>query len=49
MRQAMLYYLVQTWAADLSPLNRRNKPVQAPSPSPAPKGLTYHAARSAYR
>jgi len=48
MRQAMLYYLVQSWAADLRQ-HRGDTPVQVPAPAPAPKGLTRHAARSAYR
>jgi hypothetical protein len=48
MRQAMLYCLVQSWAADLRQ-NRLDTPVQVPVPAPAPKGLTRNAARSAYR
>jgi len=44
MRQAMLCYLVQSWAADLRQ-NRRDTPVQVSAPAPAPKGLPRHAAR----
>jgi len=49
MRQAFLYYLLQSWAADPYRRARPDVPAQVLTPAAATKGLIRHATRSASR